>query len=117
MKSKHHDGVVPPTPIINRRTGAETQFGPRHAFDSFYVLELLRATGCTAEEAAIVTRVLQPLLDNCGGFTVNDLLGMMRLYYAHDECLVDEDGGRPSSLRAVDDGVITYLDFRPKKEK
>ena len=76
--------VVPPTPIINRRTGAATHFGERRAYDGFYVLELLNATGCTAEEAATVAMVLEPLLENCGRLTVEDLLGLLPLYYPHE---------------------------------
>jgi hypothetical protein len=83
--SRKTQGVIPPTPIINRRTGRETQFGPRRAFDGAYVLELLNATGCTKEEAATVAMVLKPLMENyCGKFTIEDLLGLLQYYYPHE---------------------------------
>jgi hypothetical protein len=83
-RKTRQQGVVPPTPIINRRTGAATQFGPRWQFDDAYVRELLNATGCTAEEAATVTTVLEPLLENCGGFTVEHLLGLLKWYVPYE---------------------------------
>jgi hypothetical protein len=77
-------GVIPPTPIINRRTGKATKFGVRRAFDGFYVLELLNATGCTAEEAATVRMVLEPLLANCGEITVAALLNSLKIYFPYE---------------------------------
>jgi hypothetical protein len=76
--------VIPPTPIINRHTGTETQFGPRRAFDGAYVLELLNASGCTAEEAKTVVTVLEPLLENCDGFTIKQFLNLLRIYHPHE---------------------------------
>jgi len=72
--------VTPPTPVLNRHTGV----GARRAFDGFYVLELLNATGCTAEEARTVATVLQPLLENCGRFTITNLLDLLKIYYPHE---------------------------------
>ena len=85
--------VVPPSPIINRRTGAATHFGARRAYDGFYLLELLRATGVTNEEAATVARVLEPLLENCGRFTIERLLESLPLYYSHND--MPAEGPKP----------------------
>jgi hypothetical protein len=81
---KEQQGVTPPSPIINRRTGKSTLFGARRAYDGAYVLELLNATGCTAEEAATVATVLAPLLENCDRVTVETLLNLLSTYEPYE---------------------------------
>jgi len=75
--------VYPPSPIINRRTGAQTPFGPRRAFDGAYMLELLAATGCTKADVDAALFVLQPLADHgFGGEKVGDLIGLLPHFWA-----------------------------------
>jgi hypothetical protein len=60
-------GVVPPTPIINLRTGQVTHFGPRRAYDGAYVSELLRAKGIQQRDVEgfrFIARALGPEFDH-----------------------------------------------------
>jgi hypothetical protein len=75
--------VYPPSPIINRRTGAETPFGPRRAFDGAYMLELLAATGCTKADIEAAIFVLQPLIDHgFGGEKADSLVELLQDFWA-----------------------------------
>jgi hypothetical protein len=73
------DSVQPP-PIVNRRTGATTEFGQRRAFDGAWVIEMLGASGCTKEEVAAAIFVLQPLLEH-EVIIDKDLLGTLALFH------------------------------------
>jgi hypothetical protein len=54
----------------------------------------------------------------CSGEDLRDIARFLQDWAdANDERLVDEDGERPSLLRAIDDEVLTYLDFRLNNEK
>jgi hypothetical protein len=82
-KSRRLTTVYPPSPIINRRTGAETPFGPRRAFDGAYILELLRATGCTRADVDAALFVLQPLIDHgFGGEKADSLADLLQDFWA-----------------------------------
>ena len=73
-KHRRTTSVRPPSPITNRRTGAETPFGPRRAYDGAYILELLSASGCTKADIDAALFVLQPLVDHGFGDTKADAL-------------------------------------------
>lgn len=81
--TRRNTTVYPSTPIINRRTGAQTPFGPRRAFDGAYKLELLVASGCTNADVDAARFVLQPLVEH--GFVrekVGDLIVLLQLFCA-----------------------------------
>lgn len=84
-------GVIPRTPIVNRVTGRETQFGPRRAYDGPYVLELLTALGCTNEQVAS-TRYVLGLLDEHHLEIGKYLLTLLRIF--HDQETIDEGSAR-----------------------
>ena len=76
-------GVVIPIPeIVNRRTGyVAKHFGPRRAFDGWYVLNVLAASGCWTEDIEKALWVLAPLAEHsCGNWTVDDLLRVLPLF-------------------------------------
>lgn len=71
-KTKLSEGVTPPTPIENLRTGRFTHFGPRRAYDGSYVLELLAAKGVTQSDVESLRFIALALHDGAegkGGFT------------------------------------------------
>jgi hypothetical protein len=75
------EGVVPPTPVVNRATKQETHFGPRRAYDGAYIGELLAATGCTAQQVAIAKTVLDALTEhNQGDWTAEQLARIFGWY-------------------------------------
>ena len=51
-------------PVINRKTSEKTEFGPRRAYDGAWVLEMLRAYGCTKAEVEATIFVLEGLIEH-----------------------------------------------------
>jgi ADP-ribosylglycohydrolase len=76
------DYVTPPSPIKNRRTGYEQQFGDRRAYDGAYILELLAASGCWTDDVQKTLFVLQGLTENGQGhITAEQLAGLLPIFY------------------------------------
>jgi hypothetical protein len=75
-------GVIPKPEIVNRRTRYVQRFGPRRAFDGAYVIEVLAASSCWTEDVEKALWVLAPLAENnCGDWTVNDLLRLLPVLF------------------------------------
>ena len=51
-------------PVINRKTGEKTEFGPRRADDGAWVLEMLGAYGCSKAEVEAAIFVLEALIEH-----------------------------------------------------
>jgi hypothetical protein len=63
MDAAEASGGVQPPPVVNRRTGEETTFGPRRAYDGAWVLEMLGASGCKYSDVEAAIFVLEPLIE------------------------------------------------------
>jgi hypothetical protein len=73
-------GGVQPPPVLNRRTGETTTFGPRRAYDGSWMLEMLGASGCTKAEVEAAIFVLEPLIER-GVKIDKDLLELLTVFY------------------------------------
>jgi hypothetical protein len=81
MARTKSDYVTPPSPIKNRRTGYEQQFGIRRAYDGAYILELLAASGCWTDDVRKALFVLQGLTENGqGDWTVEQVAGLLPIF-------------------------------------
>lgn len=63
MRAADAAGGVDPPPVINRRTGEKTEFGPRRDYDGAWLLEMLAASGCTDDDVRGAMFVLEPLIE------------------------------------------------------
>jgi hypothetical protein len=108
-RPRSSDGVTPPTPIMNLRTGQLTHFGPRRAYDGAYIIELLAAKGIQQRDIdsfRFVAQAICPMFEHLKIRELADLSGLFHEQLTEEDCEAMRAAGPDATAQKIN-GVLT----------